>query len=132
MKKWEVQPSVSVGGVQFLTHRSEVRKQIGLDYKEMKKSIFSKNTMDAYDTFHVFYGERNEMEAIEFFEGNKLTISGKTLFPGKVSMAQKLIPDLMDNEDCYISTNMSIGITVSSDDPEKIESVLVGCKGYYM
>ena len=87
--------------------------------------------MDAYESFHVFYSKGNEVEAIEFFEGNILTLNGKTLFPGRVSTARKIIPDLIDDGDGYISTSMSIGITVSADDPEEIESVLVGCKDYY-
>ena len=97
----------------------------------MKKSAFSKNTMDVYESFHVFYNENDEMEAIELFEGNRLSLDRKTLFPGSIRNAKKLIPDLKENGGSYISASMSFGITVSPDDPDLIESVLVGCKGYY-
>ena len=131
IKKWTIKPLVSIGEVQFHSARREVRELIGLGYTEMKKSVFSKNTMDAYDSFHVFYNEDNEMEAIEFFEGNRLTLNRKTLFPGRISNAQKVIPDLKEDGECYTSVAMSIGLTISPDDPDLIESVLIGCDGYY-
>ena len=131
MKKWEVKPTISVGGVRFHESRSAVRNRLELSYKEIKKSNFSKNTMDVYESFHVFYNENDKMEAIEFFAGNILILNGKTLFPGKLSNAQKLISDFTDDGDGCISRRMSIGITLSADDPTSIESILVGCNGYY-
>ena len=131
MKKWDLKPTVSIGKVRFQAPRAEVRNQVGSSFREIKKNIFSKNTMDAYESFHVFYSESNEMEAIEFFGGNKLTLNGKTLFPGTISNAQQMISDLTGDESGYISKKMSIGIAVSEDDPTVIDSVLVGCLGYY-
>ncbi len=131
MYKWEIVPLKSVGKVSFGDDRVAVRNLLGDDYREIKKSIFSENTMDAYPTFHMYFTKDNQLEAIEFFSENKLLLAGKKLFPGKIKQALKLVSDLQADGNYYTSTSMSIGITVSADDPNTIESVLVGCAGYY-
>ncbi len=131
MKEWEIVPLRSIGKVSFGDDRTAVRSVLGDDYREIKKSIFSENTMYAYPTFHVYYTKDNHLEAIEFFPENKLLLAGKKLFPGKIKQALKLVSDLQAEGDYYASTSMSIGITVSADDPSIINGVLVGCAGYY-
>ncbi len=131
MKKWIIVPLKSMGKLTFGDDRTVVRGLLGDDYREIKKNIFSENTMDAYATFHVYYNRDNQLEAIEFFAENRLIIAGKKIFPGKISQAQELVPDLQAEGDYYTSTTMSIGIAVSPDDPETMQSILIGCSGYY-
>ena len=131
MMKWDITPCKSVGNISFGQKREDVRKILNLPYHEMKKSIFSKNTMDAYERFHVYYNNNNEVNALEIFDGITIFIDGKKLFPGSIKNAQRLLPDLMQEGDSFISKQYSIGLTVSVEDANMIEGVLSGCNGYY-
>lgn len=130
-EKFEVIPQISVNGVFFGTNREETRKAFGAHFKEFKKTSFSKNTTDAYDSFHVFYTSDNKFEAIEFFGNVKVLIGKRLVFPGKVSRIQKLFEDFEDDGEGFTSIKYSIGITIDEDNPLKIDGILFGSEGYY-
>ena len=129
MKKLIVVPTESVNEVCFGASREEVRKEFGKKYKEMKKTPLSKNTMDAYEDFHVFYSEDDKFEAIEIFGKVKVLVEDEKIFPGEKDAAMSLASDFMEDSESYISTSKSIGFSI--DSKEKIESILFGCKKYY-
>ncbi len=132
MKKIDVKPLIEVGGVKFDTERDMVRKAFGKDYQEIKKTPFSKNTMDAYRDFHVYYSPDNKFEAIEIFGNVKVFVDEKEVFPGEVGKLIKIVPDIKEDSDGLISQELSIGVTLSPDDERRIEAILFGCKGYYL
>ena len=54
MSKFVINSLKSVGNIKFGESREEVRKEYG-DFKEFKKSKYSKNTTDDFKSFHVYY-----------------------------------------------------------------------------
>ena len=128
MKNFDVVIGKEVNKVAFGTSRDAVRNAFGEKFKELKKNIFSKNTMDAYDSFNIYYSKDNAFEAIEFFEGVTVRINGVMVFPGSVETIKQIITDLEDEGDGYLSRKKSIGITTEN---EEIKSILFGEPGYY-
>lgn len=128
MKIFDVVLGKEVNGVSFGTDRDAVRKVFGKKFKEIKKNIFSKNTMDAYDDFHIYYNKDNTFEAIEIFGRVTVRIEGVKAFPGNIETLKRLITDLDDEGDGYLSRKKSVGIT--TEDGE-IKSILFGEPGYY-
>ncbi len=128
MNSFDVIPLVEVGGVKFGMKREEVRKIFG-NAREFKKTRFSRNTTDDFGFCHVFYNGNDECEAIEFFNGSELTMHGFVIMPSSIGELQKIITDLHEEDGCLISSSLSIGITISSNE---IESILFGCSDYYV
>lgn len=127
---WSLLPTLSVNGMEFGTNRSKVRSILGKPTRVFKKTSTSDNTTDVYVDFHVYYSADDKLNAIEFFGGDiSLSIDSQILFPGTLSEAKKVLPDLEECYGSYISRSASIGIGVEGD---TIVSVLVGCKGYYL
>ncbi len=131
--KFTVELTKKVNGIAFGTDRKDVRKAFDSKYTEMKKNIFSKNTMDAYKDFHVYFDRNDQFEAIEIFNNSELLIEEKIVFPGKLSVLRKVLPELCPDEyGGYIDKKNSVGVTTSTDNPERLESILLGCKDYYI
>lgn len=84
-----------------------------------------------YTDYHVYYSADDKFEAIEIFGNVKVNINGHKVFPGNINDLGKIIPTLVRDEYAAIDKKNSIGITPYQDDPEKIEAILFGCKGYY-
>lgn len=131
MKKFEVKVKKSVNAVEFGCSREVTREVFGKDFREIRKNKFSQNTMDAYDSFHVFFTKDNKFEAIEIFGNIKVVVNGEKVFPGGVNKAIKALPKLERDDYGLIDKNNSIGITLSQDDENEIEAILFGCEGYY-
>lgn len=131
MKKnnFNIIPTVSVSGIEFGTDRSTVRKLLGKPKKSFRKTISSVNTTDAYPSCYAYYSADNKLEAIEFF-GNEisLSINSQVVFPGALSAARKILPDLEECYGSYVSKSASIGICIEND---AVVSILAGCKNYY-
>ena len=126
---WNVQPNVSVNKIEFGTDRAYVRKLLGKPKRVFKKTANAVNTTDAYEDFHVYYSADDNLEAIELFEGSiALSINSHPVFPGTISAALKIIPDLVKNDGVYISESASIGICTEDD---TIVSILIGRRNYY-
>lgn len=131
MKKIVINVLKDVNGVPFGAEREAVRKEFGKKYKEMKKSIFSKNTMDAYDDFHIYYTGDNKFDAIEIFGKIEIKMNGMVVYPGKVSDIESLLAFPKKNSDGIISESMSVGITIDQGNADKIEAILYGSEGYF-
>ncbi len=127
----DVKPLMEVDGIKFDTDRDLVRKKIGKNYQEIKKTPFSKNTMDAYKNFHVYYSPDNKFEAIEIFGNEKVVVDGKEIFPGEVGRLKEVFPSIEEDSEGWIDQKLSIGVTVSQNDETLIEAILFGCKDYY-
>ena len=128
-KHWELIPSSSIGGLDFGRSCILVRKELGEPIRTIKKTANAIGVTDVYPSFHVYYAKGNTLEAIEFFGNDvSLSIDSQILFPGTLSEAKKVLPDLEESYGSYISKSTSIGIGVEGD---TIVSVLVGCKDYY-
>lgn len=129
MDKWKVTPLKAVGKIQFGMPRDAVRKIMGNIYKEYRKNKYSKNTLDDFGFYHVFYDMNDMCEAVEIFENVEIEIDDIQIFPGTVSNAYRIIGDLAEGEGGLISISQSVGISVSDG---RIESILFGKKDYYL
>ena len=96
--------------------------------REFKKSKYSKRTTDDFGSCHVYYDGNDKCEAVEIFDEVAVYVDDKKIFPVTVEEVKKVIPDLVEEEDSYISEKLSIGIYAPG---EKMESILIGCEGYY-
>ena len=127
MDRINVIPLKSVGEVKFGMKRTDVRSFWG-EANEFKKSKFSKTTTDDFGFCHVYYNSSDECEAVEFFEGIEIYISGKKIFPGEIVEVMSVLPGLVKDEDDYTDTKSSVGIYAPSG---RLESILFGETGYY-
>lgn len=126
--KFEIMPNQSVGKVLFGLERNKV-KGILPGYKgEFKKSKFSKTSTDDFGYCHVFYDSKDRCNAVEFFEKVELIYKNMNLFDLRLDDLQSVFPDMKEEYGSYISKKYSIGIVFSEN---KVESILVGCEGYY-
>ena len=128
MKVWEATPLVGINGITFGMPRKEVRKLWGPQFREFKKSSFSRNSADDYGIAHVYYDENNMCNAVEVFNDVIVLIEGKTIFPNEIEEALKIIPDLIDENGTYVSVEKSVGICMLEG---KMECILLGAYGYY-
>ncbi len=128
MDKWDVIPHVSVGPIKFGMTRDDLHGLFEEEYKEFRKTKYSKNTTDDYGRFHVYYSSDNLVEAVEIFEGLELTMDGNYIFPIKVNDIDKTISGIEKDGNSYIHKDKSIGIEAGE---EMTDSILIGAKGYY-
>lgn len=126
--KFIVSPNKSVGKVEFGLERAEVRKVLTGFKKEFKKTLFSRKTTDDFGYCHVFYDAQDKCNALEFWGDVELVYKNKNLFELKKEELMVLFSDLQEEYGSYISTKYSVGITFEG---ERVESILIGCKGYY-
>lgn len=120
-------PLVQVGGIRFGESRATVRKQFG-EYREYRKSRFSKNTTDDFGFCHVYYDVNDHVEAFEIFRGTEVVVNGKVVFPGSISAIEKETGEFQKDDGGWINKRMSIGIYAPENE---MEGILFGRKGYY-
>ena len=128
MDKWELKPLVSIGKIKFGMKREDVHKLFIETCKAFKKTKFSKNTTDDYGKFHVFYDVEDNVEAVEIFENIEIVFEGRRIFPEYIENVKNRFMGMEQDGDDYIDIKLSIGISAPSG---KIESIIVGNKGYY-
>lgn len=128
MMKFDVVPNKSVGNVIMGMDRDSVRKKLAGFKKEFKKTLFSRRATDDFGYCHVFYNSEDKCNAIEFWGNVKLVYKNTNLFDLKKEELPEYFSDIKEDYGSYISRKYSIGI---SYDGNKIESILIGCKGYY-
>ena len=127
----DVIPNKSVGKVEFGCDRNLVRKEYGINFQEIKKSVFSKNTIDVYDNYHFYYSNDNKLDAIEMFGNIQVIVKGVCVFPGKVSEITQEFPKMQRNDCSWIDKANSLAITVSQDDQNVIDSIFFGKENYF-
>ena len=130
MKKFTVVLNQKVNDYKFGEKRIAVRKKIGEDFKEYKKTIYDSNTTDAYKGYHVFYDDNDNFEAIEIYNG-EVYCNGVKIFPGTLDNAKKIITDLKEDDFGIISENYSVGISTCPDNDNEIDAILFGKINYY-
>lgn len=128
MSKFDIKSYVSVGNINLGEERNSVRNKNG-NYKEFKKSKYSKNTTDDFSSFHVFYDADNKVIAVEFFEN--VYLNDINLFSKTYKELKDLFHDSSDKEDDSGIIFTKYGFSVYSPDKQTIETVLVFKKGYY-
>lgn len=129
MKECVIVLQKSFNGIEFECSRDVLRKHLGSNYREIKKSPFDRNTMDFYEKFAVFYTIDNKFEAIEFYDDVEVLVAGKRLFPATIEECKAAYPCLTFDGYGYIDKVNSIGIT--PDDEGRVEAILFGKKNYY-
>lgn len=122
-------PNQSVDKIEFGCSRVEVRQALIGFKKEFKKNKFSKNTTDEFEYCHVFYDVNDKCNAIELFDTCELIYENKNLFKLSLSDFKELFPDMIEEYGSYFSKKYSVGVSFDAD---RVESILVGCKDYYM
>jgi len=132
MHKIDFLPYIGIEQIKLDSAREEVRKSLG-EYKDFKKTKFSKNTTDDFSYCHVFYNEQNKVEAVEFFDSTEFMFKGKNLFSFsfrelKLFMEHNSI-DFKEDDSGFGSD--SIGLSVYSPDKQRIETILIYKRGYY-
>lgn len=129
MDKIEIEPYERAGNIKFGSERETVRKD-NENFKEFRKSRFSKNSTDDFSSFHVFYSEDDRVEAVEFFRESNLYFHDIQLFSQSYGDLKARLNTLDSNitEDGIYKT---LGFSVYSPDGEQVESILVFGKGYY-
>lgn len=127
MDKMEAIPLKEVAGVEFGMKRIEVRKILG-KANEFKKSKFSKTFSDDFGFCHVFYNTNDECEAIEVFKEVQVIINDKVVFPTTLDEAKKILGELIEEDESYISKKKSVGIYIPDGN---MESILFGISEYY-
>jgi hypothetical protein len=132
VSKFEITPYQSVGEISFDMPREAVRKLFG-QFKEFKKNKFSKNTVDDFGYFHVYYDQDNKITAVEFFPGIQLEYKEKNLFAMDYREFVQFIKSnsfTLREIDSGIIIN-DIGISLYVPGKTEIESILVYRRGYY-
>ncbi len=131
MKKFDIKALESINGVKLGELRPKVRESFGANFREIKKSPLSKNTMDAYKTFHVFYTSDNLLEAVEIFPEVTVVLNGQEI-PSKFADAKNWLKeqDASVEENADTISSRKLGISIYA--PEgKIESILVAKREYF-
>ncbi len=131
MKRFIVEPGIRIGDAAFGCSREDARKVFGKRFKELKKSVFSKNTMDVYSAFHVYYTENDEFDAIEIFGRVKVVIGDNTVFPTDVNSIKKIFAGLQIDKESMIDKNNNMAFSISQADRNIVDSVLIGREGYF-
>jgi len=127
-KRIDVIPLQQVYGISFGAKREKVRQHFG-HYTEFHKEADSSVTTDDFGFCHVFYNDKDEMEAVEFFADEvDVYIHDLKIFPIPLEEAIEIIPDAELDDDGLLSKTQSIGIYAPD---EEAESILFGEKGYY-
>ncbi len=127
-KQFIINPFVGVGIIVFNSKRDFVRKQLG-EYSEFRKSKFSKNTTDNFGTFHVFYSQKNTVDAVEFFPGSNVIYKGHKMFDlDREALISLYNDDKMVQEEDSINF-ISYGVEVVIEE-ERITSIFVHKAGY--
>ena len=99
------------------------------EFKEFKKTRFSKNTTDDFGCFHVFYDESDRVVAIEFFRHAEVSYKEKNLFGLDRTALISLFNDPSESEEPDAIIFDSYGVEISFEDNE-VDSVFVHSKGY--
>lgn len=120
-------PLLGVNEVKFGMKRDEVREIFG-KAREFKKSKFSKNTTDDFGFCHVYYNQDDKCEAIEIFAEVEVFIDEKKVFSEGLEILKSMFSDFEEDDSGFISKRYSIGIYAPH---KKVESILLGCEGYY-
>ena len=121
-----------MNGVPFGEKRQRVREAFGDDFKEMSKTLFSKNTMDAYSNFHIFYTPDDTFEAIEIFPENNIIVDGKNIewtYSAVQTWLKEVDSTMIINTEGILSNILSVGIYAPNG---KIESILFAGENYFI
>lgn len=127
--KYVINPCKGFNHIVFGEKRQSVRSVLG-EYKEFKKTKLSQNSTDDFGDFHIFYTSENEVEAVEFFEGN-ITIDGKLILTDKETALKNLYEldsDTVVSLEDAISKKLGISIYFPN---ETVESVLIAQSEYF-
>ena len=123
----ELTPYIKVGNIAFSEKRSLVRVDY-TNFREFKKTPISRNTTDAYPGFHVFYDINNEVEAVEFFHGESLTLNGVNLFSLSKAEFINKFPSCIDEGSSLNCVKEGFMVSFAHN---VVDGILVYRKGYW-
>lgn len=121
-------PNEGTEKIKFGTKRADVRKMLDGFVGEFKKNKFSKNSTDDFGYCHIYYNVDDEVEAIEFFDDVELMYDEVNLFSLKAEDIESIFKNAEEDYGSYTIKDKSIGIYTPGN---VVESILIGCKGYY-
>lgn len=135
----KIKPQKGIDQIEFGMKRADLPSLLGMTPVAKKKSVFSKNTFDIFQDFHVFYDLENNVEAVEVFKGKKpVEIENQNLFSMSRIALEALIQSkglsfIMENDSLICeSLGVSFYIPISKNEPDPTpEGILVFRDGYY-
>lgn len=140
MQNFIIETYKSVGELLFSMNKKEIRNLLGNEYKEFKKSKYSKTFTDDYKFAHIYYNEDDKFEAIEFFneQSISLTLNNKELIGIPYNDLKDFIltldDELLIESDNFTSKKLGIGAYapgVSNNNNTIPETIIVFKNGYY-
>lgn len=131
MRVFKYEPYKKVGLLEFGMSREQVRKIMG-EYKEFRKSKFSKNSTDDFGDCHAFYTQNNTLQAVEVFNDAKLEMGNYNIFDFDYDKLESFFLGFDNNLELSNDSMISKALGLSVYAPnKKIESILVFQEGYY-
>jgi hypothetical protein len=138
--EWRVIAQQSVGPIKFRMSREEVRTVLAQPYTAFRKTPFSEELTDAFDTLdiHVYYREGG-VEAVEFANAAKVKVGGSLL--GTKSFAEMeailwdpVVPNIATPTSLQsrsFGVDFSIATADDRDRVGAIQHILVAGPGYF-
>ncbi len=133
------EPYVGVNKIKFGDTRENIRKNIGLEYKEIIETDQFARNMDVYNFCHIHYNSEDLCEAVEFYGSSILNLNGNEIRLEQYGKIVELFDALDKNiepvfDNCgFTSYKFGIGVYTSSPEEldEPIESIIIFKRGYY-
>lgn len=132
--RFDVTPTVKVNEAEFGMARAQVRALMGQPKSEFRKSVYSVNTTDEYDSCHAYYDEDDRLEAIEIFDG-EVYVGDALVFPADLATAHELIPGSEIDAAGLVSVAQSIFVYAPGAMDEtvphpEVEGIMFARRGY--
>lgn len=136
--KFSIRPYFGTNDLEFGMKREVIREKLGNEFREFKKSPFSKNTTDAFKYCHVYYDSENLCVAVEFFEPSEINFNDLIIIGSpydKIRDEFARIDESIDYNDAgFTSFKYGIGIFApfaKKKPKDPVESVIIFKEGYY-
>jgi hypothetical protein len=134
MEAMEIKPFIGIGDIVFGKSRRTIRDNLGSDFTSFKKTSFSVNETDAYDSIgiYLYYDENDCLNFFELFPPFLVTFKGVSFFEHLETTLIQLLKDndvnLTPNSVGYDAPDFGFRIYINEG---KIDGVCVYKKNYY-
>jgi hypothetical protein len=130
----EILPFVGLDNINFGMLRKDVRELLGDNWREFRKTPFSKNLTDSYDSLglHLYYDEKDCLEFIEAFSPcsiifKTVSLVGSNLNEVLSELKKQNISGRLDEPSWFFDSS---GFALIENEGV-VTGVSIFCKGYY-